>query len=45
LGDLQNAKAWIQKSYVEGGKDEALEYSNILEKRIRDSGRLENQTN
>lgn len=45
LGDLQNAKAWIQKSYVEDGKDEALQYSNILEKRIRDLGRLENQTN
>ena len=45
LGDLQNAKAWIQKSYVEGGKDEALQYSNILEKRIRDLGRLESQSN
>ncbi len=43
LNDLQNAKAWIQKSYVEDGKDEALEYSNILEKRIRDLGILENQ--
>lgn len=45
LNDLQSAKSWIQKSYVEGGQDEALQYSNILEKRIRDSGRLENQTN
>ncbi len=44
LGDLQNARAWIQKSYLEGGKDEALQYSNILEKRIRDLGRLESQS-
>ncbi|TSJ48127.1 DUF6340 family protein [Fluviicola chungangensis] len=44
LNDLQNAKLWVQKSYVEGGKDEALYYSNILEKRIRDFGILENQT-
>ena len=43
LNDLQNAKAWVQKSYVEGGKSEALEYSNILEKRIREFGILENQ--
>ena len=45
LGDLQSAKSWVQKSYVEDGQDEALQYSNILEKRIRDLGRLENQTN
>ena len=45
LNDLQNAKSWIQKSYVESGKEEALRYSNILEKRIRDLGRLESQTN
>lgn len=43
LNDLDHAKAWIQKSYVEGGKREALDYSNILEKRIREQGRLEGQ--
>ncbi|WP_300352917.1 DUF6340 family protein [Fluviicola sp.] len=43
LNDLQNAKAWVQKSYIEDGKSEALEYSNILEKRIREFGILENQ--
>lgn len=43
LNDLKNAKIWIQKSYIEGGKDEALQYSNILEKRIREFGILENQ--
>ena len=43
LNDLQNAKAWVQKSYLEGGKSEALEYSNILEKRIREFGILEDQ--
>ncbi len=44
LNDLDNAKKWIQKAYVEGGKSEALQYSNIIEKRIRELGILENQT-
>ncbi|AEA45968.1 DUF6340 family protein [Fluviicola taffensis] len=43
LNDLQNAKKWVQTSYVEGGKSEALEYSNILENRIKELGILENQ--
>lgn len=43
LNDLQNAKIWVQKSYLEGGKSEALQYSNILENRIREFGILENQ--
>ncbi len=44
LGDLVQAQKWIQTSYVEDGKEEALTYSNILDKRIREQERLKEQT-
>lgn len=43
LNDLDNARKWVQTAYVEGGKSESLLYSDILEKRIREQGRLEGQ--
>jgi hypothetical protein len=44
LGDLQKAQEWVQKAYVEGGKDTALRYSNILDERVREQKKLEEQT-
>lgn len=43
LGDLEKERQWIRTSYVEGGKREAYEYSQIIEKRIRQAGILEYQ--
>lgn len=43
LGDLEKAQKWIQISYVEGGKSEAYDYSQILDKRIREQGKLSEQ--
>lgn len=43
LGDLEKARQWIRTSYVEGGKSEAYEYSQIIENRIRQLGILEYQ--
>lgn len=45
LGNLDEARAWVQKAYVEGGKDEALRYSDILDARIREQARLQEQQN
>lgn len=44
LGNLEQAQIWVQKAYIEGGKDTALRYSDILSERIREQGRLEEQT-
>lgn len=44
-GDLQKAQEWIQLSYVLSGSDDALRYSNIIDKLIRDQDRLKEQTN
>lgn len=43
IGDLKSAKEWVQKAYVEDGKDEALHYSDMLEARIREQEKLKNQ--
>lgn len=43
-GDLIKAKEWVQKAYIEDGKDVALHYSNILEERIREQEALKVQT-
>lgn len=44
MGQLETAQQWIQKAYVEDGKDEALEYSNILDQRVREQQKLKEQT-
>jgi hypothetical protein len=44
LGRLDEAQAWVQKAYIEGGKDVALRYSNILDERVREQQKLEEQT-
>lgn len=43
LGDLQGAQKWIQQAYVEGGKKQALWYSNIIDARIREQSKLDEQ--
>lgn len=43
LGDLPAAQKWVQKSYVEDGNDPALDYSDILDKRIREQGKISEQ--
>ena len=40
---LEEAQKWVQTSYIERGEDEALEYGNILDKRIREQGKLKQQ--
>lgn len=44
MGQLETAQQWVQKAYVEDGKDAALNYSNILDQRVREQGRLKEQT-
>lgn len=44
LGDLETAQKWIQTAYVEGGEDEALRYSEILDLRVREQEKLKLQT-
>lgn len=36
LGELMNAQKYISKAYVEKGKSVSLEYSNIIDKRMRE---------
>lgn len=43
LGNLQAAQKWIQQAYVEGGKKEALWYSDIIDARIREQSKLDEQ--
>jgi hypothetical protein len=43
LGKLEDAQQWIQKSYVEKGKNEALHYSDILDKRVREQAIIRQQ--
>ncbi len=43
LGNLTEAQKWIQRAYIEKGKNEALEYSNIIDKRIREQEKLKYQ--
>ena len=44
MGDLTKAREWVQKAYIEDGKDEALHYSDILEQRLREQEKLKIQT-
>ncbi|MDH4474025.1 MAG: DUF6340 family protein [Fluviicola sp.] len=44
MGDLAKAREWVQKAYIEDGKDEALNYSDILEQRLREQEALKIQT-
>ena len=43
LGDLPGAQKWIQQAYIEGGKKQALWYSDIIDARIREQSKLEEQ--
>ncbi len=43
LGNLKEAQRWIQIAYVEKGKKEALVYSNILDARVREQDKLNQQ--
>ena len=43
LGNLKEAQRWIQIAYVENGKNEALIYSNILDARVREQNKLNEQ--
>lgn len=43
MGDLKEAQKWIQTSYVERDTDEALQYSDILDKRLREQDKLNQQ--
>lgn len=43
MGDLTTAQKWIQTAYVENGKDEALDYSTVIDKRIREQSIIEKQ--
>ena len=43
LGDLEGAQKWIQQAYVEGGKKQALWYSDIIDARIREQSKLDEQ--
>jgi hypothetical protein len=44
MGKLNEAQIWIQRAYVENGKKEALEYSDIIDYRIRQQSILNEQT-
>jgi hypothetical protein len=43
LGNLEQALDWAQKAYVENGKDPAYRYSDLLDGRIREQSKLEEQ--
>ncbi len=45
MGDLNQAQIWVQRAYVEGGKSTALNYSNIIDYRLREQDKLKEQTN
>lgn len=44
MGKLNDAQLWVQRSYVEAGKKEALRYSDIIDYRIREQEKLKEQT-
>jgi hypothetical protein len=44
MGNLNEAQVWVQRSYVEGGKSTAMEYSNIIDYRLREQNKLKEQT-
>ncbi len=43
LGRLEEAKTWVSKSYATYGNKKAREYNRLLERRIQNNLRLENQ--
>jgi hypothetical protein len=43
LGNLEEGLKWASTSYVEGGKRPALNYSEILDRRVREQARLKEQ--
>jgi hypothetical protein len=45
LGKLNEAQQWLSKGYIEKGKKETLRYSEIIDKRIREQSKLEEQLN
>jgi hypothetical protein len=45
LGRLDEAQKWLSNAYIEKGKKESLRYSEIIDKRIRERGKLEEQLN
>lgn len=44
MGKLNEAQIWVQRAYVENGKKEALEYSNIIDYRLREQDKLKEQS-
>lgn len=45
FGNLETAYEWAQKAYVEKPKDEQLNYIDILDQRIREQKKLQEQLN
>lgn len=43
LGNLELAQQWVQKAYVEGGKETALRYSDILDQRVQEQQKIDQQ--
>lgn len=44
LGKLNDAQIWVQRAFVEGGKNTAKEYSDIIDYRLREQEKLKEQT-
>ena len=44
LGRLNDAQIWVQRAYVENGKDAAKKYSDIIDYRLREQAKLKEQT-
>jgi hypothetical protein len=43
LGNLEEAQKWASTAYVEAGKRPALNYSEIIDRRVREQARLKEQ--
>ncbi|MFN5911932.1 MAG: DUF6340 family protein [Bacteroidota bacterium] len=43
LGNLKEAQKWAGTAYVDGGKRAMLEYAEIIDQRVREQNRLEEQ--
>ena len=44
LGKLNDAQIWVQRAYVEDGKEVARNYSDIIDYRLREQAKLREQT-
>lgn len=44
LGKLYDAQIWIQRAYIEDGKEVARNYSDIIDYRLRQQAKLKEQT-